>query len=431
MIVQFSVKNYKIFEREAKISFVASKYYMEKADQNVVDFPKFGLKLLKSAVIYGANASGKTKLFESMDFFKKFILASAKETQIKEPIPVDPFRLSDETIENPSVFEMIFIHKNEMYRYGFEVTAEKVKSEWLFYRPHKREMELFTRTEQHFEIHKTLFNVQDLVDRKRIRHNALMLSTAAAWNEDTATTVVSWFKEHLNIISGLREQQYMSYSISQLRHEKTKNEMLKLIQNADLGIEDLKARIIEMIDLKKEISEELIHLLKIKGTEGAEWASDVVTTHRKFNKNKVFTGLTHFSMDADESSGTKKYFALSGPILETLKNGEILIMDELDAKLHPNLTHKLIELFHSKNHNSLNAQLLFNTHNTNLLDFELFRRDQIWFTEKDRYGSATLYSLSDIKGVRKSDPLEKNYMEGRYGAIPFLNGFNESFNSQL
>jgi uncharacterized protein len=430
MIVQFSVKNYKIFEREAKMSFVASKYYTENVENNVVDFPKFGLKLLKSAVIYGANASGKTKLFESMDFFKKFILASAKESQIKERIPVDPFRLSGETIESPSVFEMIFIHNNEMYRYGFEVTTEKVMSEWLFYRPHKREMELFTRTEQHFEIHKTLFKVQDLVDRKRIRHNALMLSTAAAWNEDTATTVVSWFKEHLNIISGLREQQYMGYSMSQLRNEQTKNEMLRFIQNADLGIEDLKARIIEMADLRREMSEELIHLLKIKGTEGTEWASNVITSHRKYNKNKVFTGLAHFSMDEDESSGTKKYFALSGPILETLNHGEILIIDELDAKLHPNLTHKLIELFHSKNHNSLNAQLLFNTHNTNLLDFELFRRDQIWFTEKDRYGGASLYALSDIKGVRKSDPLEKNYREGRYGAIPFLSGFNKSFHSQ-
>ncbi len=429
MLVQFSVRNYKTFEKEAKISFIASKYYGEKMEDNVVAFPKFDLKLLKSAVIYGANASGKSKLFDSMDFAKRFILSSAKDKQIHEPIPVDPFRLSSETVNEPSCFEIIFIHENEMYRYGFEVTTQKVVTEWLYHRPKTKEIELFFRDEQHFEIHPTKFKVKDLIAHDRIRPNALMLSAAASWNDKVASLVVSWVKDHFKIISGLREQNYIGYSMDQLKNHQTKNEILNLIQKADLGIDDLTPQLVEADSLPKNFPKELRALLEQKIMEnGTLLTSDVLTTHQQFAANKVDTVLTKFSMNDDESSGTQKYFALSGPILQTLKKGEVLVIDELDAKLHPNLTHRIIELFNSKTKNPFHAQLLFNTHDTHLLDFDLFRRDQIWFTEKDRYGAAALYSLSDIKGVRKEDPLEKNYIAGKYGGIPFLGDFDTLFN---
>lgn len=430
MLVEFSVKNYKTFESEAKISFVASKYYAERIEDNVTDFPKFDLKLLKSAVIYGANASGKSKLFDSMDFAKRFILSSAKDSQINEPIQVDSFRLNSATIKAPSVFEIIFIHKNEMYRYGFEVTPQKVVTEWLYHRPNSKEIELFFRDEQHFEIHPTKFKVKDLIANNRIRPNALMLSAAAAWNDQLASTVLSWVKDNFNIISGLKEENYIGYSIGKLKDTTTKNEILKLIKNADLGIDDITPQILEADNLPKALPKELRRMLEKKILEDGEEiiSGDVITAHKKFDSNKEETEPTIFSMEKDESMGTKKYFALSGPILETLKKGEVLVIDELDAKLHPNLTHKIIGLFNSKTKNPLNAQLLFNTHDTNLLDPNLFRRDQIWFTEKDRYGAASLYSLSDIKGVRKEDPLEKNYIAGKYGAIPFLGDFDKLFN---
>ena len=132
----------------------------------------------------------------------------------------------------------------------------------------------------------------------------------------------------------------------------------------------------------------------------------------------------------DLSAGTQKYFALAGPILEALANGTTLIIDELDAKLHPNLVHKIIEIFNSEKSNPNNAQLIFNTHDTNLLSCGVFRRDQIWFVEKNRYGSAQLYSLADFKTdvVRKNDIFEKNYIAGRYGAIPYLGDFDKLFN---
>ena len=130
-------------------------------------------------------------------------------------------------------------------------------------------------------------------------------------------------------------------------------------------------------------------------------------------------------MEKDESAGTKKYFALSGLILETLEKGAMLIVDELTDKLHPNLIHKLIELFNSKKKNPNNAQIIFNTHDTNLLSSNILRRDQIWFTKKDRYGATTLYSLADFKSVRKEENYEKNYTKGRYGAVPYLAEFDK------
>lgn len=429
MLVQFSVKNYKTFEDEAKISFVASKYYTERMEDNTVDFPQFDLKLLKSAVIYGANASGKSKLFDSMGFAKRFILTSASDKQINEPIQVDPFRLNSETINAPSAFEIIFIYKTEMYRYGFEVTNKKVISEWLYYRTKTKEIELFFREEQKFDIHPTKFKVKDLIDNNRIRPNALLLSAAASWNDKTASTILSWVKDNFNIISGLQKQNYLGYSIGKLKDKETKYETLNFIKIADFGIDDLKPQIMEANSLPKEMPKEMREMLEKKIREdGAEFASDVLTGHKIFNENKDSNEKTNFSMNEDESSGTQKYFALSGPILETLKKGDVLVIDELDATLHPNLTHKIIGLFNSKTINPLNAQLLFNTHDTNLLDPNLFRRDQIWFTEKNRYGAASLYSLSDIKGVRKEDPLEKNYISGKYGAIPFLGDFDKLFN---
>ncbi len=427
MLVQYSVENYKIFEQEAKISFVASKYYHEKDAENVVDFPNFGLKLLKSAVIYGANASGKSKLFESMNFAKGFTLSSSKDQQVDEFIPVEAFKFSTETIAAPSVFEFIFIHNEQMYRYGFEITTEKIILEWLYVRSKMKETELFFREEQNFKVNYNYFNIEDLIERQRVRPNALLLSTAAFWNDKLAVTLLGWFKNKFNVISGLKEQHYIGYSIGKLQDKTTKNEIFKFIKDADLGIYDLSPQLFEVEQLPIQISKHIKTLLTKKKENGAEWFSDVITTHKKFNADKQEVENVTLSMDEDESSGTRKYFALSGPILETLKRGGTLIIDEMDAKLHPNLTRKLIGLFNSATTNPHRAQLLFNTHDTNLLDIELFRRDQIWFTEKDRYGAAKLYALSDIKGVRKDDPIEKNYIEGIYGAIPFLGDFNSLF----
>lgn len=428
MLIQVSFKNFKCFKEEVQLSLIASNYDKNTREENNIFFlDKFNLKLLKSAVVYGANASGKTKLIEALDFMKTFILGSSKEGQIDEPINVFPFALSSETENAPSVFEIIFIHKNIMYRYGFEVDKNIIHAEWLYQRSNIREIELFYREEQDFSQVNKKFKVHDLIENDRIRPNALLLSVAANWNDKTAKNIFDWFNK-FNIISGLDDKGYKGYSMGRIKNnEKIKKEVLSFLSAADLGIEDISIAFLDFNNLPKALDGLKRILVEKQEEQDAKIMSGVKTYHKKYDENNLSKALIEFSLEKDESSGTKKYFALSGPILETLINGEILIIDELANKLHPNLTCKLMELFNSKEYNPKNAQLIFNTHDTNLLSSGIFRRDQIWFTEKDRYGASIAYSLANFKNVRKEDNFEKNYVKGKYGAVPYLGDFDKLF----
>jgi len=317
-----------------------------------------------------------------------------------------------------------------MYRYGFEVDKKKVHAEWLYRKSKIKEVELFYRENQNFEVHRT-FKVADLVENDRVRPNALLLSVAANFNDKTGKKIFEWFGD-FNLISGLREEGYKGFSISKIeKDEHNKKRVINFLKNADLGIEDMSIGKFDFDNLPEGIPDELKEFIKKQRQEDSvvKFLSNVSTYHQVFDTNNLFEDLSEFSMEEDESSGTKKYFALSGPILETLEKGEILIVDELANKLHPNLTCKLVELFNSKEMNPKNAQLIFNTHDTNLLSSDIFRRDQIWFVEKDRYGASSLYSLGNFKSdtVRKEDNYEKNYIKGKYGAVPYLGDFNKLF----
>lgn len=424
MLIQFTVSNYKTFAEETKISLVASKDTTHR-DTNVFD-SNFKYDLLKTAVIYGANASGKTKFMEALGFMKRIVSESATY-QSNRKISVTPFRLNTKKINEPSLFELIFIKENVMYRYGFEITIEKVVSEWLFMRQNNskpKEIELFYREEQEFDFHSTKFKIKDLIDNNRIKPNSLLLSVADSFNVEIAKTVFSWISKKIQVISGLEMDNYLGYTVRELEQDTKKKNILNFLKDADLDIMDVLPKMSDINDLPKHLQEIIAHN---KGEEEYKIFSDVITFRKQYNENNEFNKLEEFSMDNDESSGTRKYFALTTPILDVLENGLILVVDELDASLHPNLTQKIIELFHSKETNPKNAQLIFNTHNTNLLSpsSNLFRRDQIWFVKKDHYGTASLYSLADFKTdeVRKDDNYEKDYIAGQYGAIPYLGDF--------
>jgi hypothetical protein len=231
-----------------------------------------------------------------------------------------------------------------------------------------------------------------------------MLSVAAQFNDKIAVNVLDWFN-NIEIISGLEELDFQESSINKIKDKKGKIQLLAYLKKADLGIIDLE-------------------LLEVSSGESKEKPySAVFTLRNKFN-NKIKEGTSSFSLNLDESEGTKKYFYLLGPVLDVIENGSVLVIDELDSKLHPNLVEKIVSLFNSKELNPKNAQLIFNTHDTNLLGSELFRRDQIWFTEKNKFGEAKLYSLADFKDVRKGEAFEENYIRGKYGAVPFLGFFD-------
>lgn len=437
MLVQFTLKNYKCFKDEVKFSLIASNYDKStRAEDNTFVVEKFGLSLLKSAVLYGANASGKTKLVEGLKMMKSLILSSSKEGQVDEPIGMTPFLLNTETENAPTTFEIIFIHKNELYRYGFEIDNKVVHAEWLYHRPKTKETELFYRDYQKIELNKRKFKVNDLVENDRIRPNALLLSVAANWNDKLAVSAFEWLKD-FNIASGLDEIGYIGHSVARMDSDNQKHNLINFLKTADLGIENVSinkdenghcfGNIVHLAGNLDRLMNEMPDSKYIENTNLHD-AKYIKTHHKKYDKNNLPVGTVEFSMGKDESSGTKKYFALSGPILETLEKGEILFIDEMANKLHPNLTHKLIQIFNSKQYNPNNAQLIFTTHDTNFLSSNLFRRDQIWFIEKDRYGAASLYSLADFKSdtVRKEDNFEKNYLKGKYGAVPYLGDFKKS-----
>jgi hypothetical protein len=434
MLIQFSVRNFRTFKEKATLSLIASNYDKDREAENILEDANFNLRLLKSAVIYGANASGKSKLMEALNFMRRFAISSSRESQKGDEIEVHPFSLNVETENEPSEFEVIFTYNNVMYRYGFEANKEVVVSEWLYYRPKTKEVELFFRDYQNIENHSRNFTKGAIAVREgMVRDNALLLSLAAQLNDEISIQVIEWFR-NLKIISGLREEGYKGYTMSKTKDPLHKQKMLELLKAADLGIQDIKLEMLDIDALPKDMPKELRDkLIRDSKEENAEIFSDIITTHKKYNNDRQFVENSYMSMDDDESSGTQKFFALTGPILDVLENGFSLVVDELDSKLHPNLICKLVSLFNSKELNPKDAQLIFNTHDTNLLSSGLFRRDQIWFTEKNKFGEARLYSLADFKTdeVRKSEPFEENYIRGKYGAIPFLDTFDDLIPKKL
>lgn len=435
MLIQFSIRNFRAFKDKTTLNLIASNYDKEvREGENIFLDQKFNLRILKSAVIYGANASGKSKFLEALMFMRHFIITSSKESQMGDKIDLEPFKLSVETEKEPTEFEVIFTKNNILYRYGFEANQNEIVSEWLFHKTKLKEVELFYRDFQNFEIHPRDFaKGKTLVKEKLIRNNALLISVAAQFNDDISLNIIEWFK-NLGTLSGLREEGYEGYTVGKTYESGYKRKILELLKAADLGIRDIFVEMLDTEKLPKNMPKDVKEfILKKTKEENAQFLSDIYTIHRKYDKNKKYVGNVNLSMDNDESFGTQKFYYLTGPILDTLENGYTLIVDELDSKLHPNLVCKLVALFNSRDLNPKNAQLVFNTHDTNLLSSGLFRRDQIWFTEKDKFGEARLYSLADFKSeeVRKTEAFEENYIRGKYGAVPFLGIFDNLIYNKL
>jgi hypothetical protein len=430
MLIRFTVQNFKTFKERVELSMVASNYDKFRKDENVVELPDSNLKLLKSAVVYGANASGKSKLMEAFIYMRSLALTSSKDTQKGEAIDVDPFRLDTFSEQKPTEFEVTFTYQNEQYRYGFQVTTREVVSEWLYHKPNTKELELFSRDGQAFKIHPKNFSTGKKLQKENfVRENALMLSAAAQWNDVTAGKVLDWFRS-LKVISGIEQDAYAGFTISRSNSPEHKQKHIDFLQSADIDIQDISFEKLDIARLPGDLDKNIRESLERRVREAKEdLFSDVLLAHKQYNEKNEHVSNVNFSLNDDESSGTRRVFFLSGPILDAISNGYTLVVDELDSNLHPNLVCKIVNIFNSKELNPNNAQLIFNTHDTNLLDANIFRRDQIWFTEKNRYGEVSLFSLADFKTshVRKEHNFEKNYISGRYGGVPYLADFNRLF----
>lgn len=414
MLVEFRVKNFRSFQEEHVFTLVASSDHL--LSENTVATPALGKrKLLRSAVIYGANAAGKSNLLKAIRFVRDFIRHSV-DAPPEEDIPVQPFSLDNKSRAAPTEFELTFIHEEVRYQYGFSIDSKRVHSEWLFAYPKGYAQKWVERRATDTDM-EWYFGPQLKGEKARLipltRHNALFLSVAAKFAHEQLGHVYNWFAQQLRVVDADDTIELLLQDSAQqvYENEPFHTKVLQLLKLADLGIIDfsVKEKNRSKQQLPSNLTTELSPLLL------ANMRYDIQMQHRADRNRLVGVPLSI----TDESNGTRRLFALIAPWLSALQNGMTLWIDELDSSLHPLIVQKLVGMFHDTTLNSQNAQLIFNTHDVSLLDLSLLRRDQIWFVEKDQAGASHLYSLYDFI-PRKDEALEDGYLLGRYGAIPFV-----------
>lgn len=385
MLLEFKFRNFMSFKEDTSFLMTTVKSFKELYETNVFKTNK-DFDILKSAAIYGQNASGKSNFIVAISCMSWIINNSFSDSLKKESerlIHDFQFKLNTNTENANTLFEVSFLIGDIIYRYGFEINNNQIISEWL-YNKDEREIALFHRSGNEFEINKTKFK-EGLKYKNDVNQNVLFLSHLSQNNQPISKAIWLWF-QNVNEIDGLDEEHY--------------NKVTTLLLKNDSNF-------------KKWVSQAL-KFLEISNIESGE-DDDIYTFHNKYDQNNLLVGSESFKLE-DESAGTRKLIQILGPIYDTLKLGKILFIDEFDSKLHPNLSKKLLEFLNKFNKN--NAQFIFSAQDSNLLDKKLLRRDQIWFVEKNQFGASSIYSLSDFnsKTVRNDSAFDKKYLENNFGA---------------
>ncbi|TDY66376.1 hypothetical protein CLV96_3946 [Leptospira meyeri] len=421
MLIEFSVENFLSFQKEAKLSMVAARSFREHKDTHTINIDK-KMVLLKSAIIFGNNGSGKSNLIRAMNFMKIIVLNSFRDALLdngENIFPLEKFALNSESEKKPSLFEISFIYNDVKYRYGFEIDNNQIISEWLFHTTSK-EVFLFKREGQNIEINKSSFK-EAIGKEKDVRENVLFLSLLATLGKETSSNIIDWFKK-FRFINGINDSGHKKYTVEKLKQDEGfKKWILHFIKYLEISNLSTKEEFFDESKLDLIKDDEVYNLINSLNRKNKKLKIDqILTYHRKYDGSNLLIDTIPFNFEKQESDGTKKLIYLLGPWYDTLKNGTLLIVDELDSRLHSHLTSRLIEFFHL--YNTRKAQLIFASHDTALLDKELFRRDQVWFVEKDQFGNSNLISLGDYKTdkVRNKSAFSKNYLNGKYGAIPYF-----------
>lgn len=413
MLLSFKVKNFRSIKDEINLDLQATSDITMKSQ---AVFKNGNESLLKSVAIYGPNASGKSNILKAFVVFRMMILESMLRSNITADLPNEYFKLSLETEGEPSFFEMAFLLDGEVFYYGFEIDKKKICAEWL--RQKKGNKALFERKEQNITSNKNYFHEATAVLKKQTTERVLFLSVLASNNGSISKRIIQ-FVQKINYISGTQRGDTLNFSFDHfLNNPKIAEKMKALILKADFGVVDIKAS--EKMILAKQaqnIPDKFKQMLFKEDSKIAE--RSIKFLHKKYDENEKEIENESLDFFAEESEGTQQMFALSAPLIDTLENGKILFIDEIDASLHPILCQYLISIFNSKEKNPNNAQLIFTTHDVSLLKEELLRRDQIYFTDKNKKGATDLFSLADIS-ERKGVDFTKRYLEGRYNALPYI-----------
>jgi len=424
MLIEFTVENFRSFKDEQKFSMVANSDKDTLCDNY---FSHGKLNLLKSVAIYGPNASGKSNLIKAIETMKEIVLGSDVGESGQAFKNIVPFRLDRSFASEPSKFEVMFIQGKVRYQYGFTATTERIYDEWLVAYPKGYRQEWFSRSfdtktgNTAFQFSQSYFKGEKKVIERSTGSNRLYLSVGSQLNNPQLEAVYQWFNNTLipvttdaNIKRG-----YTATTLFDRKNDGLyKNRILRLLAEVDPGITDVTVTGFDADqalaeyplpdemppDDRKKILKELRDKKLLR----------VETIHKSAHGKDIRFDLNF------ESEGTRRFFELLGPWFDTVDNGRVVFFDELETSLHPKLASFIIQFIHAS---QSGAQLIFTTHNTSLMNPELLRRDQIWFTEKNKTGSSELYPLTDF-GPRRDEAFEKRYLSGRYGALPIINAFD-------
>ena len=439
MLIEYKVSNFRSIYSEQSFNMMAIKSYKEKMDTNTIPYSE-QISLLKSTAIYGPNASGKSTLLESLDVFRDIVLYSSTKFDINTNLPIIPFAFGLNSKEEPTSFEITFVEDNIKYILGLVLNEERILEEYLIAYPKTQPQNLYIRmydeenNEYKYQYGSNLKG-QKKIWEKATKKNSLFLSTAINLQNDESNQLLSvynWFSKRLNSVSihGWSDKLSKEYC----NEENTKNQIINFLKLAGIDIEDIivetekldnlfsplsskssnnedDKKLTEIEDSMKQM-ESLLH--KLVSSERLEELKKI--TKIKFvHSNGISLSLS------SQSDGTKKLFSFASHWLESLKNGKVLFIDELNDNFHPALVKLLVDMFNDNEFNKNNAQLIFTTHETSILNQDVLRRDQVWFCDRNDNLSTKVYPLSDFKPRKEFENLENSYLIGRYGALPYFN----------
>ena len=444
MLIEFSVENFRSIKDEIRLSLVAGPGREHRETHLVTPELNEGVRsvpLVRSAALYGANASGKTNLIRALQVMQHIVTHSGREL---DDLPVVPFQFDPESRVQPTTFEVVGIANRMRFQYGFSARRNIVTEEWLYAWPLGRIQFWFERTTDAdtgtvgCKFGDKLAGDKE-VWRRATRPDALLLSTAITLNSEQLQPVFGWFSGNVHVagVGGWNN----GFSLDWCGGDR-KTEVVRFLQAADLAIEDLRLVhrdfLPEMLpaelppEVRRRMNEELsmvyidpptnIHHPEVRRRMNEELSRDKLV-QVQVSHDTSHGQPTELDLD-EESDGTQKMFALAAPWLDTLANGRVIVFDELHDNLHPALVRFLVERFHNPEVSAKGAQLVFTTHDTSILNQDVFRRDQIWFCERNSRQETQIFPLTEFRPRRGVENLERSYLAGRYGALPYIRTAN-------
>lgn len=423
MLLNFAVTNYRSIKERQVFSLMAVEGLPH--EESLIR-SKEGIPILPVALLFGANASGKSNILRAFGMMRQMVLNSVRLNPDDTLDEYEPFLLDEESRNNDTEFEAEFIADTGQnvelhYRYGFSFSGKIISEEWLYrQKGNTDEVELFTRIGGKVQVNETEFP-EGKGKEDTLNSNRLFLSLIAQLNGAQSKEIIFWFNRG-TFITATQTEQYITLTSALLKDKEDPIEdeighyadiAQRFLSNIDMGITELSIEEVS-VALPKDVPEEIKKVLPKDG----HTALKVESIHNRYNKQGEIIGKEIFRTEHNESEGTLKITELLGVIFITLLGGRLLVIDELDAKLHPLLTRAIVQLFTNPKINPHGAQLVFTTHDTNQLHLDYVRRDEIWFTEKNPVEATELYSHIEFKDFDPSMDITEQYVNGRYGAIP-------------